>query len=375
MHHQMTYTNKRRTMNHKHLFLILLSLAVVACGKQSQQHESLIEYRCVTMSGDMVDVMQEVLHTQIIPDEFMELMSDEDSNDVQSNVNQYLSLPENAPQSLQPIVDCYNAIVMIYSLTTDYETAFCMETNLSKEIASMDCQSITDPSLRQTLENACSLYARAAKTHKDDDLSAADEVTYTLYGRLNAYLQPTFERNNSKLDSLLERLPYITNFNTLLNMRGKSDSIYQQEVITNYAYSKSFDEQCIWAIEFAHSDKSHSSFTQGAALLEEVMLKGQYSPYLGEVWTTWRAIVTDFFPMSNYGYIPNRLYNSMRYLCAQTFLQHLTEHPDDDFAAAMLLKLAANENIVRHGFIAGNSGPVERMNIFPEWEMSNNENK
>ncbi|MCQ2340338.1 MAG: hypothetical protein MJZ79_06145 [Paludibacteraceae bacterium] len=120
-------------------------------------------------------------------------------------------------------------------------------------------------------------------------------------------------------------------------------------------------------MEFAHSSDENAYFLPGAALLEEVMLSGQYSPYLDEVWATWRAIMSTLFPMSNFGYIPNIFYNKMRLVCANTILKHIQANPNDIQAQAIFINLVNRDNIVRHGLI-GNSGVVEQMTMFPEWQ-------
>jgi len=49
-------------------------------------------------------------------------------------------------------------------------------------------------------------------------------------------------------------------------------------------------------------------------------------------------------------------------------MQHIKDNPNDQLAQAIFINLANRDNIVRHGFIAGNSGAVEQVNMFPEWE-------
>ena len=130
-------------------------------------------------------------------------------------------------------------------------------------------------------------------------------------------------------------------------------------------------ERHIYAIEFAHSDSTNAHFLIGAAVLNREFVEiRQYSPYLSEMWRTWRASLSTLIGASSWSYIPNSLYNTKRRQIAEIIIKQIEEHPEDILAQGVLIDLAGIENISRHGSYFGNASILEQMTMFPEWDKS-----
>ena len=139
--------------------------------------------------------------------------------------------------------------------------------------------------------------------------------------------------------------------------------------MTKIHLARTPEERHIYAIEFAHSDSANARFLIGAAVLDrEFVDTRQYSPYLSEMWRTWRASVSTLMGASSWSYIPNLHYNIKRRQIAEIIIKHIEENPDDVLAQGVLIDLTGMDNISRHGSLFGNAALLEQMAMFPEWK-------
>ena len=98
-------------------------------------------------------------------------------------------------------------------------------------------------------------------------------------------------------------------------------------------------------------------------VLKVILEEGKYSPHLYYIWRIWRCgeQLRNYGP-STWSQIPNKYYNKMRLLNAESTLNYIVNHPDDAIAINQYLVTAAHPNILRFGeFPAGNQSFMEAL--------------
>lgn len=321
---------------------------------------------CQTITGAQIYPLAEYDNNVVVPNNV--LSYDIDDFEVLSNVDQYIHLDPDCTDSVViQLADLYNALMMHHSIMNDLEVTERYEESTAKTISQMNCSVLHNPELRNKVEKMRDANAKYNKNNTQTNLNKVEEATDDVFETLMAMSSPILDKEKEKYFAVCDRSPYLTNFAEFDSLRGTGNKKYQKRLLATYNKTENMDLKCIWALEFAHSAKKYEFFVGGIALLEEVMLSKKYSPYLDEIWATWRAEVSLLFPPSNYGYIPNLFYNEMRLTCATTILDYIKENHDDRLAQAIFINIIGRENIVRHGAPLGNSSAVEQMTIFSEW--------
>lgn len=276
------------------------------------------------------------------------------------------------------LADCYNALIIFTNLYSDNETAGRFGEDDEKvyaavadSIAALDCSIIRNTELRQIvrrIQNAIKSYVLYMPKKSYDNV---DQATQGLFTFLRRETDSIMENTRDEYISYNERMPYTNNFDSIVALRGKSDKAYQQELLTKLYLSQNPAERHMYAIEFAHSDSTNAHFLIGAAVLNrEFVETRQYSPYLSEMWRTWRASMSTLIGASSWSYIPNSLYNAKRRQVAEIIIKHIEAYPNDILAQGVLIDLAGIDNISRHGSYFGNASILEQMTMFPEWDKS-----
>jgi len=326
------------------------------------------DYACDLLS-DSVDVFQlfPEKYFDTDPDDYLEPLSDR-------NDEQYIKyFGDNS--TARDFADYYNALIMFSNCISDSETAErfgeddpSIYSTIADHIALLDYAIIKDDTLclmvKQVRDNIASYVRHMPKSKFDKAEKASDK----LFEYLNAELNPVIENTRDAYLYYDARKQFYDNFDSIVALRGKSDKAYQQELLTNIYLAKSPIDRHVYAIEFAHSDSTNAYFLMGAAVLNrEFVDTHQYSPYLSEMWRTWRASVSTLIGASSWSYIPNSLYNAKRRQIAEIIINHIEGNPDDSLAQGVLIDLAGMDNISRHGSMFGNAAMLEQMAMFPEW--------
>ncbi len=276
------------------------------------------------------------------------------------------------------IADYYNALIIFTNLYSDNETAGrfgeddeTVYAAVADSIAALDCSIIRNTELRQIvrrIQNAIKSYVLYMPKKSYDNV---DQATQALFTFLRRETDSIMENTRDEYISYNERMPYTNNFDSIVALRGTSDKAYQQELLTKLFLSQNPAERHMYAIEFAHSDSTNAHFLIGAAVLNrEFVETRQYSPYLSEMWRTWRASMSTLMGASSWSYIPNSLYNAKRRQVAEIIIKHIEAYPNDILAQGVLIDLAGIDNISRHGSYFGNASILEQMTMFPEWDKS-----
>jgi hypothetical protein len=276
------------------------------------------------------------------------------------------------------LADYYNALIIFTNLYSDNETAGrfgeddeTVYATVADSIAALDCSFISNNELRQIvlrLQNAMKSYVLNRPKNSYDNV---DQATQALFTFLRRETDSILENTRDEYISYNERIPFTNNFDSIVALRGTSYKAYQQELLTKMYLVETPAERHMYAIEFAHSDSTNAHFLIGAAVLNrEFVETRQYSPYLSEMWRTWRASMSTLIGASSWSYIPNSLYNAKRRQVAEIIIKHIEAYPNDILAQGVLIDLAGIDNISRHGSYFGNASILEQMTMFPEWDKS-----
>ena len=279
---------------------------------------------------------------------------------------------------MSKLVDAYNCAVIWRNVYTDMELIwrFCPDHNPSSDFMkyivsnfqSIEYMRIKDDQMRAK----CSKYIQAA-------IRAARDSTATFMGEHDAYADAIFTYyHTDKFGHLTQELfqqqydytQYVPEYDALAEKRVQDDSVHQAVLIKHLKEDKNINRRCLYALEYAYSSSEGPYFHKAVPYLVEVMLAGQYSPYMADVWRTWRAMMSTHMGMSRDSHIPNVKYNQLRKICAMTVLKHIEQHPDDMLAVNTFLTLTYTVNINRFGsFMFGNESMNEQAMMFPEYFM------
>ena len=358
----------------------VLTITFASCNKQQELinqearwfTSSIGDYACDILS-DSVDIDRLFPQEYLVDPEgnLMDLCSP-------STSSKQVAIYKGDCSEAIKLADCYNALIIFTNLYSDNETAGRFGEDDEKvyaavadSIAALDCSIIRNTELRQIvrrIQNAIKSYVLYMPKKSYDNV---DQATQALFTFLRRETDSIMENTRDEYISYNERMPYTNNFDSIVALRGKSDKAYQQELLTKLFLSQNPAERHMYAIEFAHSDSTNAHFLIGAAVLNrEFVETRQYSPYLSEMWRTWRASMSTLIGASSWSYIPNSLYNAKRRQVAEIIIKHIEAYPNDILAQGVLIDLAGIDNISRHGSYFGNASILEQMAMFPEWDKS-----
>lgn len=283
---------------------------------------------------------------------------------------------ETSDSTVLYLADAYNALIMAHNILSDWETADRFaedDEDLFAQIA--DSIRLLDPSILRNdtlnfhIQNIKAFAIDYFLDPSDNSIRAFSDAMDAFYVYLQARTEEIVKTGKEPYINIMNRKAWFADFDSIRSLRGLSDSIYQQELLNKIYLSKSAEERHVYVLEFAHSSDAHVHFLEGAAMEDrEFVYYREYSPYLMELWETWRATIGSYFGRSSWSYIPNKVYNQERAKVAEICLNHIAAHPDDQLAQAVLMSIGGIENISRFGSMFGNAAIIEEMSIFPEWE-------
>ena len=328
------------------------------------------DYACDLLS-DSVDVFQ------LFPEKYLDPDPDDYLEPLCSRTAEQCVVYSGVNPIVRDLADYYNALIMFSNCISDSETAERfgeddpnVYSTMADSIALLDVTVIRNDTLRQLMKQVRSSmesYVRHMPKSKSDKVEQSSDK---LFEYLNTKVNPIIESTRDAYWAYDARKPFYDNFDSILVLRGKSNKAYQQELLTQIHLAKTPAERHIYAIEFAHSDSANAHFLPGAAVLNREFVEiGLYSPYLSEMWRTWRASVSTLMGASSWSYIPNLHYNIKRRQIAEIIIKQIEEHPDDILAQGVLIDLAGMDNISRYGSLFGNAAMLEQMTMFPEWKL------
>ena len=327
------------------------------------------DYTCNLLS-DSVDVFQ------LFPEKYFDTDPDDYLEPLCSHSEEQCIIYNGTNPSIQDLADYYNALILYSNGISDSETAErfgeddpSVYSTMADSIALLDVTIIKNDTLRQLMKQARTSIESYVRHMPKNNYDRVEQATENLISYLYDLGSPITENSRDAYMTYYERQQAFTNFDSIVALRGKSNKTYQQELLTKIHLARTPEERHIYAIEFAHSDSANAHFLIGAAVLDrEFVDTRQYSPYLSEMWRTWRASVSTLMGASSWSYIPNLHYNIKRRQIAEIIIKHIEENPDDVLAQGVLIDLAGMDNISRHGSLFGNAALLEQMAMFPEWK-------
>lgn len=362
----------------KKLFLFALTAVLVipfvSCSKQAPQEPT----RHFVSADEKYefDLLDDTIDAFLLyPDEYWL----EDGNDLAPvcvhNEELLLKYSGSDPKA-QEYADYYNIIAMFHNMHSDYETAerFGEEdtsdvyAEMAAYIACADPSYIQDSVLQTAIKNLRDSMICCCKHLPEDYSDMLEPQTEDMFAMITPAITSVMHDVTDRYFEILDRTDYFADFDSIINLRGRSDKDYQLQLLTAMDNATSTMERHMYAIEYAHSDSCHASFILGAAVLDREFERGEYSPLLSEMWRTWRASMTSMIGHSTWSYIPNHLYNAKRKQVAEIILHQIETHPTDSLAQGLLIDLIGSGNILRRGAIFGNSSILEQKQMYPEWD-------
>ena len=285
--------------------------------------------------------------------------------------NQWMSIPVGMSQDsfIVKLVDAYNASVVWHSVKSDMEMFWRWDCYTDTAMLGMDLSKIKDKRARL---KAKQLIECTAAGQRDSTIDVNNAMNQYLSWLSDYFNISHFFNTDSITDEVYwaatDKANWIENYASMEDMRGKSDSIYQQQLLTMLDTTTDFNVYCILAIEYAHSSIDGPHMTNALPYLVKALTAGIYSPMLREVWRTWRAIMTSDMGQSRDSDIPNAEYNQLRMISCYTMLCYIHDNPTDWLAVNNFLVTSYIDNICRYGtFPLGNQGMMDRVEVFPEW--------
>ena len=354
---------------------VVLTIPFVSCSKQTVSKEPARHF--VSADGQLdFDLLDDSIDVFLLypVDYWLENGNDLAPNCVH-NEKLYFRYTGAEPKAKE-YADYYNIIAMFHNMTSDYETAerFGEEdttgiySEMASYIACADYTYIQDSALQATMKQLRDTMAYYCSQLPGDYNDHFEPISAELFGAITPAIMETLNGVTDRYFEIIGRTDYYANFDSVMYLRGRSDKDYQLLLLTAMDNASTTVERHMYAIEYAHSDSLHASFILGAAVLDREFERGEYSPFLSEMWRTWRASMTSMIGHSSWSYIPNYLYNIKRKQVADIILHQIETHPTDSLAQGVLIDLIGSGNILRYGSVFGNSGSNEQMYMYPEWE-------
>ena len=276
----------------------------------------------------------------------------------------------------QNFADYYNALIMLHNINSDSETSSrfgeddeSVYSLIADSMLRLDVSIIHDDTLRRYMQQGrddAAAYVRSGHEKGGDKVEQSLDAVFNF---ITDKVTPVIEQSGDAYTTYVARTDFFQDFDSIQAKRGTSDLSYQQQLLNNLYLATTPAERHVYAIEFAHSDSTNAHFLVGAAVLNrEFVDNAQYSPYLSEMWLTWRASLSTLIGASSWSYIPNLIYNQKRAQIAKAIIRYIEDNPSDILAQGILIDLAGGDNISRFGGLFGNAAMIEQMNMFPEWE-------
>ncbi len=365
----------------KSIFLALLTVFAISSASCKQQSIDQDARHFVSACGDYAcDLLSDTINVYaLFPEYFATDLENYYEPLCARNELQYV-IYEGTNELVRNYADYYNALIMLHNIESDSQTSARFGEDdesvyafIADSMQRLDCSIIHNDTLRQYVQEARDKvinYVRSKHKKGEDKVEKAFDFAF---GFIAEKVNPVIEQSGKAYTTCVARTDFFQDFDSVRAKRGTSDISYQQQLLNHLYLSKTPAERHVYALEFAHSDSTNANFLVGAAVLNrEFVYNAQYSPYLSEMWLTWRASLSTLIGASSWAYIPNLIYNQKRAQIAQTIINYIENYSTDILAQGVLIDLAGNDNISRFGGLFGNAAMIEQMNMFPEWKEKMN---
>lgn len=294
-----------------------------------------------------------------------------------------LSLPQYADSEdpfVANIVDFYNCSAIVWNVWSNYEAWYrCMlndkdfRTDMPRKLtASISPYVVKNADARKAVKEYIKKVSGCMKPVKgwEDDENPGkyeSECIDSVTAWVNSWVtSDTMFVLPDEVDSIFRALSK----DKIARYNMASEEERRGVVLGELAGCKTFDEQVSLLLAWADNANSMEDDAWIIAVAERLMESGKYSPYLYEVWRTWRALFQlEYGGLSRDSCIPNEFYNDCRGMCFETCMKWMAKHPDDVAGRVCTFALAEAVNIFRCGqFMFGNEAMLEMLNMMPNRE-------
>lgn len=298
-----------------------------------------------------------------------------------SDMNMWLRIPQSQlkTEQLRRLADAYNSAVVMNSIMTDFDLQMRLGFEYDEVVKAIKGINITvvkdkETSSRLQAYKREMLYLLSVNPNSVDQnvhnpWKAKDDLDVYLSKRYNIKTFGKF--NEKKIVKQFYNCPSVPEWEKLIEQRGKKNMV--KGLKAKYDKAKDFNAQCIYAIELAHAYENDTEewydmyINPATSIMESLMKARKYSPYLSQLWQTWRVLFQNSKGFSKDSAIPNDIYNNYRNICACTILSYIEKHPNDLMAVNEFLLIAYEKNVLREGdFSYGNQNAVDEYYLFPE---------
>lgn len=325
------------------LFGLVASLLAVSCSTSVKTSRE-------TEAEEVIDV------NNLLEDE--EYTSDLETADVPFFE---LSASDAAPW-MKELRDGYNALLIQTTIWSAVDYWIRFDTRPDSLISAIDFSVIANSDTREKLENYRSELLKLTPRRT----SEVFEKMYELKSDLMNNLIDTYKSTNyislseDEYWEKVDKKQFVSDYDSLYEARAENEQLCM-ELKTRFAAATTFNERAIFAIEIAHAGDG------SLCILDKLLRQGVYSPYLYEMWRTWRCIYQYMNGSSKDSDLLNDEFNTMRRVVAETIWEYILNHPDDEIAINEFVIFSGLENIYRYGtYPYGNQNMMEQVEIFPE---------
>lgn len=292
-------------------------------------------------------------------------------------------------EQLQRLADAYNYAVVMNSIMTDFDLQMRLVFEYDNAVAAIKGMNLTVVKDKETLSRLKAykremLYLLSVNPDSVDQnvhnpWKAKDDLDIYLSKKYNIKTFGKFDEKKAVYE--YQHCTSVPEWEKLINQRSKKGMA--KSLISKYKKAKDFNAQCIYATELAHAYEtetelwSDSGINPATTIMQSLMKRHEYSPYLYELWQTWRVLYQNSKGFSKDSEIRNDIYNDYRNMCACTIISYIESHPKDLMAINEFLLIAYEKNVLREGdFSYGNQNAVDEYYLFPEkYSKSESEKK
>lgn len=273
------------------------------------------------------------------------------------------------------MVDMANGFAIMSAAYCDAELWFRFGMVVNNEIGKIRTEVIRDSVARKAAEKFVRTLVdilprdTALWTLSDSVLTNRVWEEYTAYGDalVNRFALTRYGKlTEHEMRDYMDVRRYIENYDSVYVLRKRKSDENESLLKKMAAQTQDFDAKCLYTMEYAHQGL-YDNTKHAIGMLERLMMSERNSPFLPDVWRTWRVLKQFDYGASRDSMIPNLEYNRMRHKCMNSILRQIVQHPKDMRLVANFCFLASYNNITRYGSSGyGNSLLTEEWLLFPE---------
>ena len=336
-----------KSNNSYYIVLLLVVVGILATFIIVKKHKSHKETTTAKISAEAIkNYLDEV---------YQERDSDENGFEYGPDLFDYYIDGDKYPKTVffKDMVEAYNAYVTFHGIRSILDVWYRYEepNEAIKSIQYANLEKLHYEDIKLLMTQALILGQKALSTTPEESDSVALNMFYDQLSVIDSTLANRFNVANY-VD--LDENEYWDVINGFRKLRGLTEAQHLRAI----KETEDFNIKCEHAMAYVYDAGLYKADLNELKMLLE---DGRYSPFIFYIWRVWRCgeQLRNYGP-STWSVIPNKYYNKMRLLNAETTLNYIVNHPDDAIAINQFVVTAAHPNILRHGeFPAGNQSFME----------------